>query len=230
MNATKCIEDVLVDRFAQLGFHYEKSDTGWNFTREIDGVEEHIEIEKSEWYKNAISCEYRKGTSSRNSIVFLRDRIEQVHVFSDENTLKEELNLIVKITEDYALKWFKKIKVEREDPIDNFLNEEWFPSIQSFISNHSIDVKKPESISVLDKLLTQDVSKMDTYAVSYCFGEINKQSIGAEWDYNPGDGPVIKKIAGRKNVELKPYILVRKTMENLGDLSLMSVYTNIKVL
>jgi len=44
--ATKCIEDILVDKFAQLGFNYEKSDTGWRFTREIDGVGELIEIEK----------------------------------------------------------------------------------------------------------------------------------------------------------------------------------------
>lgn len=228
MNITKCIEDTLVDRFAQFGFDYEKSDTGWNFTRETDGVEEIIEIEISEWYKNAISCEYRKGTSSRNSIAFLRDRIAQVHVFVDEDTLIEELNLILKITEEYALKWFEKINVEKKSSPDNFLNEEWFPSIQSFISKHSIDLKNPESFSVLDKLLKQEVSKMDIYSISYCFGEIIKQNFGAEWDFSSEAGPYIKNIAGRKNFELKPYILVRKTIKNLDDLSLVNFYTNIK--
>lgn len=121
MNITKCIEDILVDRFAQLGFNYEKSDTGWTFIRESGRVKEFIEIEKSNWYENAISCEYRKGTSTRNTITFLRDRIEQVHVFSDESTLKEELKLIVDITEKYALKWFEQIKVKKKNRRITFL-------------------------------------------------------------------------------------------------------------
>lgn len=127
MNISKCIEDILVDRFAQLGFNYEKLDTGWIFIRESDGVKEFIEIEKSNWYENALSCEYRKGTSTRNTIAFSRDRIEQVHVFSDESKLKEELKLIVDITEKYALRWFEQIKVKKKNLPDNFLKEEWAP-------------------------------------------------------------------------------------------------------
>ncbi|MCV4232481.1 hypothetical protein OHJ21_14955 [Virgibacillus sp. LDC1] len=228
MNITKCIEDILVDRFAQLGFNYEKSDTGWTFIREYGGVKEFIEIEKSNWYENAISCEYRKGTSTRNTIAFLRDRIEQVHVFSDESTLKEELKLIVDITEKYALKWFEQIKVKKKNPPDNFLKEEWAPLLQSFIRKNSIEFDNIESISILDKMLIQEVSKEEIYSISYCFGEIIKQNFGAEWDYSPEDGPYIKNIAGSKKIALKPFVLVTKTVMNPDALSLEYFFTNIK--
>ncbi|GAK42625.1 hypothetical protein TCA2_5117 [Paenibacillus sp. TCA20] len=124
MNITKYIEEILVDRFAQFGFKYEKSDFNWTFIRENGGVKEYIEIEKSEWYKNAIRCEYRKGTSSRNTIAFLRDRIEQVHVYSDETTLREELESIVEVTEKFAMDWFETIKVGVKSSPDNFLGSE----------------------------------------------------------------------------------------------------------
>lgn len=230
MNITKCIEDTLVDRFAQLGFNYEKSEEGWTFTRETDGVEEFIEIEKSEWDNNMIYCEYRKGTSSRYSVNFLRDLTKREHVFIDESNLREELRLIVDITEKYALKWFEKIKVQKKIPVDNFLSEEWVPSIQAFISKHSIDLKNSQSISDLDKLLKQEVSKIEMYAISYCFGEIIKQNFAAEWEFSSDseDGPIITNIAGRKNFYLQPYTLVRKTIIHPDDLSLVYFFTNIK--
>lgn len=177
-----------------------------------------------------IYCEYRKGTSSRNSVDFLKDLTKREHAFVDESTLREELRLIIDITENYALKWFEKIKVQKKIPVDNFLGEEWVPSIQTFISKHSIDLKNPESISTLDKLLKQEVTKRDMYAISYCFGEMIKQNFGAEWEFSSKseDGPTINKIAGRKNFELKPFTLVRKTIIHPDDLSLFYFFTNIK--
>ncbi|SDX68182.1 hypothetical protein [Paenibacillus sp. PDC88] len=221
MNITKYIEEILVDRFAQFGFKYEKSDFNWTFIREIGGVKEYIEIEKSEWYKNAIRCEYRKGTSSRNTIAFLRDRIEQVHVYSDETTLREELESIVEVTEKFAMDWFETIKVGVKSSPDNFLGSEWNITIQSFISENNIDLNNPQSILTLDNLLKKEISREDIYSVSYCFGEITRHHLGGEWDVHSEDGPFIKNIAGSKEMTLKPYNLVMKTMVAPNELSLM---------
>ncbi|MFD2702645.1 hypothetical protein ACFSVM_19520 [Paenibacillus shunpengii] len=221
MNITKYIEEILVDRFAQFGFKYEKSDFNWTFIREIGGVKEYIEIEKSEWYKNAIRCEYRKGTSSRNTIAFLRDRIEQVHVYSDETTLREELESIVEVTEKFAMDWFETIKVGVKSSPDNFLGSEWNITIQSFISENNIDLNNPQSILTLDNLLKKEISREDIYSASYCFGKIIRHHLGGEWDVHSEDGPFIKNIAGSKEMTLKPYNLVMKTMVAPNELSLM---------
>lgn len=228
MNITRCIEDTLVERFVQLGFNYEKSEEGWTFTRKNDGIKEVIILRKSDWDKNMIYCEYRKGISSRYSVDFLRVLTKREHVFVDESTLREELRLIIDITEKYALEWFEKIKVKKKIPVDNFLSEERVSSIQTFISKHSIDLNKPESLFTLDKLLKQEVTKMDMYAISYCFGEMIKQDFGGEWNFCSEDGPYIKNIAGRKNFELKPYILVKKIIRDPDELSLVYFFTNIK--
>ena len=77
MRISKYIVEISVDKFKEFGFEYQKSPAQWLFVRSSNGYKEFIEIDKSDWIKNAIRCNlYVQSGASTNTIYLVNDTVD----------------------------------------------------------------------------------------------------------------------------------------------------------
>ncbi|WP_160038862.1 hypothetical protein [Paenibacillus sp. USDA918EY] len=251
MRISKYIEEILVDKFKEFGFEYQKSPAQWLFVRSSNGYKEFIEIDKSDWIKNAIRCNlYVQSGASTNTIYLVNDKVdvwtprfsdlESIieefgeiadgwHRYSDITSLKEELHKILVIVEQFGMQWFEQNPPEKFPEDDNFLNPSWKPKLERFIQAHEIDLHDANSLFVLDRLIKQGVSSEEIPSISFCFGQIIINTFGGEWDYDIIDGPFIKNIAGVPNYIRSSYIMVKEVI-SLKDTTIKEMFDEIVII
>lgn len=96
--------------------------------------------------------------------------VDEWHHYSDLASLKEELNKILVLSEEFGMQWFEQNPPEKFPEDENFLDPSWKPKLERFIQAHEINLHDANSLFVLDNLIKQGVSSEEIPSISFCFG------------------------------------------------------------
>ncbi|MDO7905532.1 hypothetical protein Q5741_03795 [Paenibacillus sp. JX-17] len=213
MNITKEIEEILLPLFFEHNFtEYKKTAGTWDFSRKMDGYYDHIMLDTSVRYKNAIRCSYSNGTTFNNSALLL-GQLEEWQFYDSVDSLREKLQLIGDITINYALKWFKD-NAPKKARAQNFLDITWEPVIKEFIARNNIDLFSSNSVDILDHLLELNPNENDIMVISYCYGEIIRNNFGADWVYDEFGEPIVNNIGGKVGYKRRPFSITNIVLKD----------------
>lgn len=209
MNLNKLFQSTVIKRFHELGFNCEKSSRSWIFTREINGNKDVIEITKSDWEKNALRLSFLKAGKIVNSFYFLNSSVKQdFHYYTDEKSLQDLLALFIKITEDYALEWFKQNTTQNLFVSENFFDKEGQEKLSHFITKNKLNFEGITSILKLEEVVKRINSKDDIILASQFFGNFIIENFGGEWKKDKSYGLIICNIGGIQDFNRKPYKII----------------------
>jgi hypothetical protein len=228
MTISSHIEEILLPRYTELGYKYQKESNIWHFSRNVDGVKENIEIDKSSWIKNALRLTFYSHGKSINSHRLIGEvTVEEWHYYEDEKTLRELLNFFLRITESHAMKWFENNKPVESIPAKNYLNDKEIKNALAFIERHELNFNGPDSLGKLQEILSKQPSEEDIFSSSYYFGELIKTIFGAEWE-NDHKGPYINHIGGVKDFLRYPLDIINLAVKHPNKGYLLKGFIAIK--
>ncbi|MGG4212918.1 hypothetical protein [Paenibacillus sp. FSL L8-0638] len=109
MKISNIIRKAIGNKLAALNFTYEHFNNTWFFTRVVNGFKETIQIDKSYWTENAIRITFITESESVYSFYFIDgSKMEKLHHYEDEDSLRDIFITLGKIIDRYALKWFEE--------------------------------------------------------------------------------------------------------------------------
>ncbi|ASR48449.1 hypothetical protein B4V02_17955 [Paenibacillus kribbensis] len=214
MKISKIIKQTIGKKLENLNFAHEYLNNTWIFTRVVNGFKETIQIEKSYWSENALRITFMTEAESVYSFYFIDgSKMEKLHYYEDEESLRDIFITLEEIIDQHALKWFEENVPKDTLPPANFLDKGWFEKLQKFVEVNNIDFKDENSLKTIEFLLISEPTEETIVLSSYFLGELFIQTLDGEWDYDQNYGPYIKNIGGINNFNRRPY----KTIKNFAN-------------
>ncbi|MFD2330787.1 hypothetical protein ACFSR7_16160 [Cohnella sp. GCM10020058] len=247
MNISKAIRDIIVPELKGIGFSLKQDKNIWIFSRDNAQNQEQIEIDKSDWYKNAIRVQYytnkksisyqalqnqdeeqatltmqdlkNKFANHTEMLAFVEHNNEWLH-YEDETSLCNLLQNIVQVTKESALLWFKQNQTKPNSiPLDMILTNDFQQAAYEFFDTNNLKVNDPSCLNHLEELLMQDNSVKSILYATFYLGEVFRINLGGgTWRLENKSTLFLDRVGNLVNIKLQPYQFIEKYVEDKESL------------
>ncbi|MEC0233390.1 hypothetical protein P4H71_03355 [Paenibacillus kribbensis] len=225
MKISNIIKQTIGKKLENLNFAHEYSNNVWIFTRSVNGFKETIQIEKSYWSENALRITFMTEAAYIYSFYFIDGtKMEKLHYYEDEQSLRDIFTTLGEIIDQYALKWFEENVPKDTLPPANFLGEGWFKKLEKFVEVNNLNLEDENSLKTIEDLLSSEPSVDAILLSSYFLGELFIHTLDGEWYYDQNYGPSIKNIGGISNFNREPYQISNSFASNPQNNSIIKHY------
>lgn len=222
MEINKNIESIIIEPLKKLDFHYLGYDGEWKFIRKSSGFNEYISLDQSQWQDNVIRVYFSNGEKSVSAKRLIGEEANVWFEFHDEKSLEKILLIILDITEELGLKWFKENvpKITFSPFLVEILDGKHQEKINVFFRQNFLKIDDPNSLIHAESFLLKNSDEKAIAQISYFFGELIIYTLQGKWDIDEFGVPILIHIGGKEGMKKNPYKIVSRFLDNpkLNDL------------